>query len=106
VSNPSTTANIAFISGLALLACHIGSMCLSFIPFIGILALFLVPVIWILDVAAIVAGAMGASGDHPDRSKALVGLLIGIGSVLWQIMGLCLGFGIAALAILGSLVQN
>lgn len=106
MSNPSTTANVAFISGLALLACHIASMCLSFIPFIGILAIVLIPVIWILDVLAIVAGAMGASSSNPDRGKALVGLIIGVGSVLWQIMSLCLGFGIAALAVLGSLAQN
>lgn len=104
MSEPSEAraGTVALVSGITLLAMHIASMCLGFIPFIGVLAILLVPLIWIVDVVAIGAGVLGLRNPGSDRSRAQAGLLLGILSVLWQLLGLCIGFGVALLAILGG----
>lgn len=58
-SQPNTAATVSLVCGISLVVLWIGGMCLGFVPIIGFLALFLMPIEWMVAIAGVVTGIIG-----------------------------------------------
>ena len=113
-SYSNTTATASLVCGISLLVCWVGGMCLGFVPLVGILAIFLMPIEWMLAIAGLITGIIGyrtaKTMDGQGSGAALAGALVSGGwlamqIVLWASVTLLL-VGMFALTLLMAVVDS
>lgn len=113
-SRSNTLATVSLVCSIVLIVAWFGQMCVGIIPFIGFIALVLIPVEWILAIAGVITGILGwrtsAALDGEGRGPAAVGLAISAGWLLLQAVLLAmfffLGVGFVFLGVLGAVLDS
>lgn len=89
MSSNNTPALVSAIAAAALVVSFFIGVCIGFIPFIGLIALLLYPLDWILALVAIVAGIMGLRGvkeTGEGQFESIIGMVVGAGFILLQLI--------------------
>ncbi|MEO1268240.1 MAG: hypothetical protein AAFX99_09085 [Myxococcota bacterium] len=105
----NTAATVSLLSGLGLIASFFIGMCLGFIPFIGLLALLLYPLDWILAIVAVVAGFMGireSAQSGEGKFESIVGMVIGFGFMILQLGLIGLVIALGGFGVVMAMLQN
>lgn len=105
---PNLLGNVSLGAAILLVVLYVIGMCVGLIPFVGILAIFLLPVEGILAVVAIATGALGYQRskdlDGAGAMPSLFGAGVASAWLLLQVLGMCAIFGIGGLAVLGNML--
>lgn len=107
-SRPNTLATVSLVCGVLLVVCYFAGFCISFIPFVGLLAVILMPIEWILAFAGLITGILGYRAsralDGQGQGAALLGTCISGGWLLLQVLLMVLLFlGVTSLVFLSVL---
>jgi len=104
----NSKATVALGAGIAVVVLQIVAFCMGMIPFVNFLVLLVLPVIFIADITAIVAGVLGLKEAGPlggvGKGPAIVGIVIGAGHLLLVVAGLGIGLLVGGLSlVMGAL---
>jgi hypothetical protein len=97
---PNTVATASLVCGLSLIVCFFGGMCMSFVPFVSLFVIVLMPIEWMLAIAGVVTGVLGyrasMARDGAGQVAAIVGGLI---SGMWILMQLLVWISVFVLIV-------
>ncbi len=103
-------ANVSLACGAGLIVLFFIGMCIGFIPFVGMLAILLYPLDWLLAIAAVITGALGikqsAQFGGQGKGQAIAGMVMGLGFMLLQIGLIVLVFALGGFGVIASMMQQ
>jgi hypothetical protein len=101
-------ATVALGAGIAVVVLQILVICLGWIPIINLIVILLVPLLFIADITAVVAGFLGLKEANAlgglGKGSAIAGLCIGGAHLLLTALGVVVGALLGGLSlIMGAL---
>lgn len=103
-SRSNVVATVSLVCSILLLVCYFAGMCLGFIPFLGIFALILMPIDWLLAIVGLITGIVGyRMSTTMNGAGAVPGIVGALISGLWLLFQIML-FGLVFLMIGGTMV--
>ena len=103
-SRQNTAATASLVCAVSLVVCYFVGMCVGMIPFVGLLALFLMPIEWILAIVGSITGILGYRASKTmDGSGSVAGLTGAVVCGGWIILQLMV-WGMVFVLFAGTLV--
>lgn len=109
MDTPNQPATISLVAAITMLALSILSMCIGFIPFVGMLSLFIYPINVALAITSIITGILGirrAAETGAGKGKAIAGTIIGSLYLLLQLVMIVIIVMMGGLGVFLIMLEN